>query len=1576
MYLAVENRTALKTFKKILRVLLWVLVGILGLVVLLCVAVYLPPVQKFAIEKASVLVTEKTGMHLSVERFRLRFPIGISVYGVTVVMPSGDTLAGVGSVRADAALWPLLAGRVLVRNVSVENAHSLYRDTTGTLSVDARLDAFSAGSVSLGISDNALTVYRASLDGADVSLFLGARITPEKDTIPTVPWRFEVRRIDLSNVKYAMEVAPTDSARLAGSSVSRLDAAIVSGTVRGASVDLTEPLTVKTDRVEIADSFFAYSSQGGTSSAAPFDPRNIRVDSLGLAIGDFSYRYTETSTGDISARLDGLHFTERSGLQVASAGGDFTMGEEGFSLKDFALATAASNLELTASVGEGIVRVEHATLVSLTVSGEVGARDILFFAPLDPAIRRALGGETVTISAEIGGTLGDISIAHLAADMPGRVKLTTHGKLHGVTDPKNISGNAAFDGTLERLDFVKGFIADTALRRRIAFPPRMTLKGEGKFSPEEYELSNFVLAADTGRLDVKGRFAMRSKTYDATVRLDGFPIGRFLPRDSLGAATLSLAAHGQGFDPFTGGGMNAEVEAAIEHLDYKRFTYSGMALKASLADGKIDGRLTSSNEAIRLDLALDGTLERDKYSAGIKGKVEYADLEKMGFSGGGEEALAFGTNLDIRAGYEPRAPSYILNAAVDSTALRLGNALVVVDTSTTVRASASPQGISAAVLSGDLTVDLSSPLSLDSLIRGVGLVGGEVKRQLAARHFSADSLQSAFPSVTLSMRAGRVNILRELARLEGLDFRSVSADISTAAGRPFAIDATVRGFRTGELSLDTIGVHAHRNGARLDYALRMAGSPTGAASLGLIEVTGSAGGKTASVNIYQRNRADSVGFRFGLDASLDGKTLRAEMTPHNPILGYQKWTVNPGNSVEYDTNGRFRADLRLTGPVKGEYVNLTSASLPDIPGGGGALRLAMNAVAIGPMLDLMPTPPPIDGILSSDLTFGIHGATEEETGIVAAKGTVGVGGFSYNRRRVADVAAEVDFHAGATGTMALDASVMLENKTAVKASGTYMKEAMDFAVNIPGIPLAVAEAFIPADMAAKLSGSLDGNFRITGQPSALAITGDAGFTDGRADVGIFGTAFGISPDRITVEGGRIAFNGFGLTAPNKQKLSIDGGVDFSDLARPRADVKLSARNFRFVDSQHIGGSQIYGTAALNAGITAKGPFSAMVVRGDISLSDKTDIVYILRNQSKVKDMKQHIVEFTVFADSLYTDEPDPADVSDGGFAGVDMLVGVRIGEGLKATLSLDELNENRVELIGGGDLAFSMNTQGDMRLAGRYSLTGGTVYYRPPVIAQKVFAVKDGSYVEWTGEAAKPQFHVTATQKMEVSINHEGGMTEQVAFDISIDVSGSLSGIEMRFNVAAPGNLMIQNQLIAMSDEARMQQALTLLIYEQYTGPGVSTKRGPVIDANTVLNDFIAKEVNQWARNNLKGVDLSMGIDTRNEDPANVHTNYKYSVSKSMFSDRVKISIGGSVADNATSQNFAENLVDDVSLEYRLTRRDNMFLKVYRLNTRESILEGEVVETGAGFVLRKKINKLGDLFRRTRPKKLRVKSDE
>ena len=54
-----------------------------------------------------------------------------------------------------------------------------------------------------------------------------------------------------------------------------------------------------------------------------------------------------------------------------------------------------------------------------------------------------------------------------------------------------------------------------------------------------------------------------------------------------------------------------------------------------------------------------------------------------------------------------------------------------------------------------------------------------------------------------------------------------------------------------------------------------------------------------------------------------------------------------------------------------------------------------------------------------------------------------------------------------------------------------------------------------------------------------------------------------------------------------------------------------------------------------------------------------------------------------------------------------------------------------------------------------------------------------------------------------------------------------------------------------------------------------------------------------------------------------------------------------------------------------LNRAGTMYVRLFRHTGYESILEGEITQTGVGFVYKKKIRRIGDIFRFLRPKKRR-----
>jgi hypothetical protein len=167
-----------------------------------------------------------------------------------------------------------------------------------------------------------------------------------------------------------------------------------------------------------------------------------------------------------------------------------------------------------------------------------------------------------------------------------------------------------------------------------------------------------------------------------------------------------------------------------------------------------------------------------------------------------------------------------------------------------------------------------------------------------------------------------------------------------------------------------------------------------------------------------------------------------------------------------------------------------------------------------------------------------------------------------------------------------------------------------------------------------------------------------------------------------------------------------------------------------------------------------------------------------------------------------------------------------------------------------------------------------------------------------------------------------------------------------------------------MSPEQRANQAMNMLLYNQYTGPG--TKATANLSGNP-LYSFLASQLNSWAANNIRGVDISFGIDQYDkttDGSKSTTTSYSYRVSKTLFNDRFKIVVGGNYSTDADAdENFSQNLINDISFEYMLNRSGSMYVRLFRHVGYESILEGEITQTGVGFVLKRKLNSLRDIFR-------------
>ena len=184
--------------------------------------------------------------------------------------------------------------------------------------------------------------------------------------------------------------------------------------------------------------------------------------------------------------------------------------------------------------------------------------------------------------------------------------------------------------------------------------------------------------------------------------------------------------------------------------------------------------------------------------------------------------------------------------------------------------------------------------------------------------------------------------------------------------------------------------------------------------------------------------------------------------------------------------------------------------------------------------------------------------------------------------------------------------------------------------------------------------------------------------------------------------------------------------------------------------------------------------------------------------------------------------------------------------------------------------------------------------------------------------------------------------------------------------MSAEGDMAVQNELQSMSDVQRSQAAINMLLYGTYSG----TNSAGVINgasASGALFSFLQSQINSWAAKAIKGVDISFGINQyEGARKGTLETSYSYRLAKNLFNDRFKIVVGGEYSTDATAeQNFSQNLISDISLEYNLNDAGSRYLRVFRHTGYESMLEGQITKTGVGFVMKHKLNSIDDLFHKS-----------
>ena len=1494
----------------------WVkwLVGVLLTPVLLFVIamilLYIPAVQNVLRQEAARYASSATGMNITVQRIDLRFPLNLLVRGVEVVQES-DTLLSLESLNVHIQARPLFRGQVEVDAITLDGVTVDSSDLLEGMTLKGRLGHFFIASHGVDLPEETVIINKAELADIHLQLMLNDTTPSVPDTTAATPvrWKIDLRQLNLDNLSFEMQM-PADTLQMG--------ATIGQAVVENALADLGMQ-SYSLQRFSLTGASANYDTGTRPRLAEGFDPSHIAVRDVNIELDSLLY-----SGREINAQIRNISMNEHSGLSVASFTGNLVANDSLVSVPNLLLKTNHSEISLSAHTYWDLIALPTSGRLWAAFDARIGKEDVMLFAGgLPDDFKESYPYRPLELHARTDGNLRQMQISGFKVTLPGAFSVEGGGVIKDVTDSLTRAGTFGLKMRTDNLNFLKTLVG-TVSDSLWVIPDSMSMVAKMEMKATQYT-ADLHLDNRGGAVKADAFMDMATEDYRLNLQVDTLQLHNFLPKDSLYELSLALQVEGRGLD-FMSARSAAKFNFDLKQLHYGRYNLSGIHLDGDLKNAVVNARLTSHNSL--LDMTADA--ECDLKHTSPVGKVDI-DVSQLNL-------------YELGISPTPLKRPFAFSLEAEARRNRLFTHLT----------------------SGDLKLNLSARCGVNELVEQSLRFAEVLGKQVEERALNHAALRETLPSAVLSFSAGKENPLAYYLDTQHVSYKDISMKFATAPDWGINGKTSIHSLKIDTLQLDTIFFNVAQDTTRMKLRGGVINALNNPQLSFSSSITGEIRDKDAELMLEYKDKEGDTGILLGVnfrplafDEGRGGGGIALSFIPQDPVVAYRKFHFEERHNWIYlHNNMRVYANVDM---VDSEGMGFRIHSVEEDTVSLQNINVQVQGIRLEEISNMLPYFPAITGLFSA----GVHYIQTEKD--LQLSGAASIDELTYEGSRIGDVTVGGKWMPSEQNNQYLDAYLKHEDVEVVHASGNLIstpqgESQFNIDASLKRFPLSVGNAFVPDGMIT-LFGNLNGSLNLTGSTAQPLVNGQLSLDSVAVFSRQYGVRFFFDQRPILLKDNTLSFDNFSIYTTEKNPFTINGSVDFKDLSRPMADLTMQARNYTLLDAERTRERVVYGKLLADIFATVKGPLSGLTMRGNINLLGGTDLSYILTDSPlTVQDRLGSLVKFTSFKDSTTVVQSEVPTVSLGG---LDMIMMVQIDPSVRMKIDLNPNSDDRVELEGGGDLSLKYTPQGDMTLTGRYTLTGGLMKYALPVIAAKEFTIDNGSYVEWTGKLMDPTLNFKATDRIRASVSDgDNGGTRMVNFDVSVVVKNRLDNLEVAFDVSAPEDATIENELTAMGAEERGKQALYIMVAKTYLGTGAIGGGDGLGNLNmgAALNSVLSSQINSLM-GNLKNASVSVGIEDHDEtDTGGKRVDYSFRYSQRFFNDRFQIVIGGKVSTGENVTNNAESFIDNISLEYRLDRTGTRYIRLFYDKNYESVLEGEITETGIGLVLRKKLDKLGELF--------------
>lgn len=1282
---------------------------------------------------------------------------------------------------------------------------------------------------------------------------------------------------------------------------------------------------------------------------------------------------------DIAMNLKSFAFLEKSGFSIKNLKGKLLVAEDTAMLEDLVLETGNSKLNFNAGAGFKSFASLGQTYPEAIVKAKIdkstlSVRDLLYFNPafLDSLPLNLNASQKITLDAFVNGRVNNLNIHHLTMNAFRDTYLRTSGTVAGLPDAHEMFVDVALDKFYTTSRDIATVLPDTLLPDSIAIPAWINLnaKYKGSFKKAAF---NTVLTSSIGSVEAKGKMNLDSTSstrgFEGQVAVNEFDLGYLLMQPkTIGKLNLQASLKSDGL---TKEEMNSAVKATVQSFAYKGYEYKNLQLSGTVKDDILKG--WASMKDANLEFALEGDYnfqtEIPKYDFTFD--LKNIDMKALNLS---LRPLRMRGIVDVSMA---TADMRILNGNVGirKVAVYNGDDLYAVDS----------------LLFASIDQKGRSEIKIDSDIMSGSFVGSINVFQMSAvlrEYFNSyyslhDSVEQSYEEpqhFKFQLKLKNTDLITDILvpKLTSFVPGELKGEFDSKA-KKLNIRLDIADIQYTNIGIKKFLLSTNSNAQKLNYNIFIDRILIDSARIDGLEFNGTVQNDSIKTDLIILDSLDLYKYVLAGTFFSKEKEFELKLDPDNIKLNYEQWTVPASNYIRFGGPKVVAQNVEL---VNGrEKIIFESKPDPASP-----MTIEFRELNLEYLASMVTQEKPVSGLLEGDINIF------PDTSMFKFTSAIKITDLQFSELPWGNLMLNVEQNV--KDRFDVDFSLIGKNND-IKVNGYYTggeDASLDLRTNISRFDLAVVDPLVSSQIQ-NLKGTLSGEILVKGTPSRPDIDGGISFKDAQFLSTFLNTNFTLKNESIRFIDEGLSFTNFRLVDRDNNTATLNGVIATKDYRQFQFKLDLITKNFQLLNTTAKDNDMFYGRVGLNANARIRGTSINPSVDMELSLTDGSNLTYIVPQSEATILEQQGIVVFkdkTFKGDKFMNQvQKELADSVKAKFIGVNLTAKVELTDKESFTVIIDPTTNDQLTVKGNTTLTLDMDQTGDLQLSGRYEISEGTYNLSFYKFVKREFQIEKGSTMTWSGDPLNAEMDIHAifnvvTAPIDLVSNQLVGADpseinrykQRLPFQVYLNIGGQLLKPDIGFKLDMPmqqrnvfgGNVYAKLMDINSRESDLNKQVFALLILKRFVSDNPFENQGSqglAGTARTSVSKILTEQLNRLSEN-VRGVELSFDVKSYEDyqsGTAEGQTQLELGLSKTLLNDRLVVKVSGNVdVEGENTNQEVTDYIGDLALEYLLTDDGRFRITGFR-NSNYDMIDGELTETGAGLIYIKDYNTLRELFK-------------